>query len=67
MSCCHGSKISGSQQTEVLQIWHKNDIYTVFPRCMIVLRSKTVAHTFFPSFENANGHLYQEPEILLPW
>ena len=26
-SRCHGSKISGSQETEVLQIWHKNDIY----------------------------------------
>ena len=26
-SRCDGSKISGSQQTEVLQIWHKNDIY----------------------------------------
>ena len=30
-SRCHGSKMSRSQQTEVLQIWHKNDIYTVFP------------------------------------
>ena len=27
----NGNKISGSQQTEVLQIWHKNDMYTVFP------------------------------------
>ena len=29
--CCHGTKISGSQQIEDLQIWHKNDLYTVFP------------------------------------
>ena len=34
--------------------------------CMIVLRSKTVAHTFFPSFDNANGRLCQDPEIFLP-
>ena len=28
--------------------------------CMIVLRkNKTVAHTFLPSFDNANGHLCQ--------
>ena len=31
--------------------------------CMIVLRSKTVAHTFLPSFYNANGRLCQDPEI----
>ena len=30
-SCCHGNKISGSQQTEVLQKWQKNDMYTIFP------------------------------------
>ena len=35
--------------------------------CMIALGSKTVAHTFFPSFDNANGRLCQDPEILLPW
>ena len=34
---------------------------------MIALRSKTVAHTFFLSFDNANGRLCQDPEILLPW
>ena len=34
--------------------------------CMIALRSKTVAHTFLPSFDNANGRLCQDPEILLP-
>ena len=31
MLCCHGSKISGPQQTVVLQIWQKkrekNDVY----------------------------------------
>ena len=36
-SLCHGNKISGSQQTEVLQIWQKkkktkkNDMHAVFP------------------------------------
>ena len=30
---------------------------------MIALRSKTVAHTFLPSFDNANGRLYQYQEI----
>ena len=29
-SRCNGNKVSGSQQTEVLQIWYKNDMYTVF-------------------------------------
>lgn len=42
------------------------DIYAVFP-VMIALGSKTVAHTLIPSFENANGSFYQDPEILLPW
>ena len=28
--------------------------------CMIILRAKTVAHTFFLCFNNANGRLYQE-------
>ena len=28
--------------------------------CMIVLRNNTVAHTFLPSFDNANGRLCQE-------
>ena len=37
-SRCHGSKISGSQQTVVLQIWHE----------WLALRNKTVTHTFFP-------------------
>ena len=32
---------------------------------IIALRNKTVAHTFLPSFENANGRLCQEPAILL--
>ena len=34
--------------------------------CMIALRSKTVAHTFFLSFDNGNGRLCQDPAILLP-
>ena len=41
---------------------------TYIPFLLItVLRNKTVAHTFLPSFENANGRLCQEPEILLTW
>ena len=28
--------------------------------CMIALRNKTVAHSFLPSFDNANGRPYQE-------
>ena len=31
--------------------------------CMIELGSKSVAHTWLPSFDNANGRLYQDPEI----
>ena len=33
--------------------------------CMIALRSKTIANTFLPSFDNANGLLYQDPEITM--
>ena len=33
--------------------------------CMIALKNKTVAHTY--TFDNANGRLYQDLEILLPW
>ena len=28
--------------------------------CMIALRNNMVAHTFLPSFDNANGRLCQE-------
>ena len=68
MSCCHGSKISGSQLTVVLQTCQKKDMTFL---CMIALRDKTVVHTFLPSFDNANGRLCQETlsnlEILLLW
>ena len=61
-SCCHGSKISGSQQTEVLHIWQKkkrkNDIYD-YP-VHDALRNKTITHTFLPSFDNANCCLCEE-------
>ena len=33
--------------------------------CMIALRSKTIANTFLPSFDNANDLLYQDPEITM--
>ena len=61
-SRCHGSKISGSQQTLVLQIWQKNEkqkTCMTFPG-MVALRIKIVAHTFFPLYDNANGRLYEE-------
>ena len=60
-SGCHGNKIPGSQETEVLQIWQKkkgkrtkNDMYAVFP-----------VHTWLSSFDNEYGRLCQDPEILL--
>ena len=62
-SRCHGSKISGPQQTVVLQILQekktKKLTCTTF-LCMTALKNKTVAHTFLPSFNNANGRLCQE-------
>ena len=74
MSCCHGSKISGSQLTVVLQTCQKKekiDIYFMTFLCVIALRDKTIAHTFLPSFHKAIGRLCQETlsslEILLPW
>ena len=33
--------------------------------CMMALGNKTVAHTWLPSLDNANGRLFQDPEILL--
>ena len=33
--------------------------------CMMALENKTVAHTWLPSFDNENGRLCQDPEILL--
>ena len=74
MSCCHGSKISGSQLTVVLQTCQKKekiDIYFMTFLCVIALRDKTIAHTFLPSLHKAIGRLCQETlsslEILLPW
>ena len=46
----HGSKISGSQRTVVLQIWQKNKptekMTCITFLCRIALRNKTVVHTF---------------------
>ena len=61
----HGSKISGSQQTVVLQKWWKKLTCMTF-LCMITLNNKMVAHTFLPSLDNANVHVCQEI-LLLPW
>ena len=33
--------------------------------CMMALGNKTVAHTWLPSFDNENGRLRRDPEILL--
>ena len=33
--------------------------------CMMALGNKTVARTWLPSFDYANGRLCQDPEILL--
>ena len=72
MSCCHGSKISGSRLTVVLQTCQKKKKLTFMTFLyMIALRDKTVAHTFLPSFHKAIGRLCQETlsslEIFLPW
>ena len=59
-SRCHGSKLSGSQQTVVQQISQKKKNekkMTCIPFLRIIaLRNKTVV-PFLPSFENANGRL----------
>ena len=69
-SLCHGNKISGSQQTEVLQIWQKKRKRKKMTcmqsfLCMMALGNKTVAHTWLPSFDNENSRLCRDPEILL--
>ena len=61
----HGSKISGSQQTVVLQKWWKKKLTCMTFLCMIALSNKMVADTFLPSLDNANVHLCQEI-LLLP-
>ena len=60
MTCCHGSKMSGSQETVVLQIWQKKKLTCMPFLCIIVLRNKMVVHTSLPSFDNENGPLCQE-------
>ena len=61
MSRCSGSKISESQQNVALQIWQeKKTKKLTCINFMTTLRNRTIAHTFLPSFDNANGHLYQE-------
>ena len=64
MSRCHGSKIFGSQQTVVLQIWQKKTeklTCMTFP-CTLALRNKTVASPYFvlPS----TGRLIKWPSLL---
>ena len=63
MSRCHRSKISRSQRSRgpVNMAGKKHEKLTCMTLlCMIALRNKTVAHTFLPSFDNANGRLCQE-------
>ena len=72
MSRCHGRILSGSQQlnrgpTNMTEKKKRKKIGMYYFPGMIALRNKTVALTFLPSFENANGRLCQEPEILLTW
>ena len=57
-SRCHGNKTKRKKK-------HMTRIQSFL--CMIALRSKTVAHTFLPSFDTAKARLCQDPEILLPW
>ena len=57
------AKFFGSQQTMVLQKKKKKDLKNLTHMtllCMIALRNKIVAHSFLPSFDNANGRLCQE-------
>ena len=57
------SKISGSQQTVVLQIWQEKKtkkLTCMSFLCMIALRNKIITHTFLPSFDNTNSRLCQE-------
>ena len=61
-SRCHGNKISASQQIEVPQIWHKNDIYIVFP-VPDCTQEQDGSPYFSSSFDNANCRVYQDPEI----
>ena len=55
----------------------KNDKMDMYDLTVLdCTQEQKIAHTFRPSFDNANGHLCQEclfqndfwdPEILLPW
>ena len=47
-SCKYGRK---KKQNKDEKIWH------AWLLCMIALRNTMVAHTFLPSFDNANGHV----------
>ena len=62
-SRCHGSKVTGSQQTVALQIWRtkKNEKIEIhdFP-FMIAVKYKAVVHAYLASFDNANSRLCQE-------
>ena len=61
-SRCHGSKISGSQQTVAEGETKKSTCLTFM--CMIALRNKTVAHTFLPSFDNKKTAIYVNKLLL---
>lgn len=58
MSPCHGSQISGSLKSMILQIWKnkkKKIPCRTFPS-MIAIRNKMGASNFLLSFDSANGH-----------
>ena len=54
-SRCHGNKTKNET----------NDVYTVFP-VHDCTQEQNRSPYFFLSFDNANGRLCQDPEILLP-
>ena len=59
----HGSNISGSQQTVILQIWQKKKKEKMDMHDLTVhncIQEQKVADTFLSSFDNANDHLCQE-------
>ena len=58
-SRCHGNKRKKNET---------NDVYTVFPvhDCTQEQNRSPYFFSIFPSFDNANGRLCQDPEILLP-
>ena len=64
-SHCHGSKISGSQQSVVLPIWWEKKQQQKNVLCIITLRNERVAGIFLPSFDNTIGRPSLKGRLLL--